>query len=118
MEGQATPMTVSGRPSEMNARYERTSSAKRGVFKAFPVVVEEASWPNARQERRKMRSGIFPAVRIASLLPSATEIVCALGSQAQLVGRSPEGDFPAGIEALPVLTPARIEPLPSSQAID
>ncbi len=65
-----------------------------------------------------MRSGIFPAVRIASLLPSATEIVCALGSRAQLVGRSHECDFPEGIEDLPVLTSARIQPLPSSQAID
>ncbi|HEY4770183.1 MAG TPA: cobalamin-binding protein [Myxococcales bacterium] len=65
-----------------------------------------------------MRSGIFPAVRIASLLPSATEIVCALGSRAQLVGRSHECDFPEDIEDLPVLTSARIQPLASSQAID
>jgi iron complex transport system substrate-binding protein len=57
-------------------------------------------------------------VRIASLLPSATEIVCALGSRAELVGRSHECDFPAGIEDVPVLTSARIEPLPSSSAID
>jgi len=57
-------------------------------------------------------------VRIASLLPSATEIVCALGSRPQLVGRSHECDFPEGIEDLPVLTSARIQPLPSSQAID
>jgi len=57
-------------------------------------------------------------VRIASLLPSATEIVCALGSRPQLVGRSHECDFPAGIEDLPVLTSARIGQLPSSQAID
>jgi iron complex transport system substrate-binding protein len=57
-------------------------------------------------------------VRIASLLPSATEIVCALGSRAELVGRSHECDFPAGVESVPVLTSARIEPLPSSNAID
>jgi len=57
-------------------------------------------------------------VRIASLLPSATEIVCALGARAGLVGRSHECDFPAGIEEVPVLTSARIEPLPSSKAID
>lgn len=58
------------------------------------------------------------AVRIASLLPSATEIVCALGSRAELVGRSHECDFPEGIEGVPVLTSARIGPLPSSEAID
>lgn len=65
-----------------------------------------------------MASDILLAVRIASLLPSATEIVCALGAGAELVGRSHECDFPAGIEEVPVLTSARIEPLPSSKAID
>ncbi|HWE24615.1 MAG TPA: ABC transporter substrate-binding protein [Myxococcales bacterium] len=57
-------------------------------------------------------------MRIASLLPSATEIVCALGARAELVGRSHECDFPAGLEDVPVLTSARICPLPSSRAID
>jgi iron complex transport system substrate-binding protein len=57
-------------------------------------------------------------VRIASLLPSATEIVCALGARTELVGRSHECDFPPGVEDVPVLTSARIGPLPSSRAID
>jgi iron complex transport system substrate-binding protein len=57
-------------------------------------------------------------VRIASLLPSATEIVCALGGRAELAGRSHECDFPAGLEDVPVLTSARVGPLPSSKAID
>lgn len=42
--------------------------------------------------------------RIASLLPSLTEIVCELGFKDCLVGRSHECDFPAGIDHLPVLT--------------
>lgn len=41
-------------------------------------------------------------LRVISLLPSATEIVCALGQQASLVGRSHECDFPAGVSMLPV----------------
>src|SRR3954468_11638021 len=57
-------------------------------------------------------------MRIAALLPSATEMVCALGARADLVGRSHECDFPPGVEELPVLTSARIGPLPSSRAID
>ncbi|MFL5311078.1 MAG: cobalamin-binding protein, partial [Myxococcales bacterium] len=57
-------------------------------------------------------------MRIVSLLPSATEILCALGARAELVGRSHECDFPAGVEQVPVLTSSRIGPLPSSQAID
>src|SRR5438132_13329235 len=58
------------------------------------------------------------AMRIATLLPSATEIVCALGARADLVGRSHECDFPGGIDDLPVLTSARVGALPSSAAID
>ncbi len=56
--------------------------------------------------------------RIASLLPSATEIVCAVGAQAELVGVSHECDFPNGVQALPVLTRARLRPVRSSRAID
>ncbi|HEX8198287.1 MAG TPA: cobalamin-binding protein [Pyrinomonadaceae bacterium] len=47
-------------------------------------------------------------LRIASLLPSATEIVCALGLEKNLVGITHECDFPASIEHLPHLTASRI----------
>ena len=57
-------------------------------------------------------------VRIASLLPSATEIVCALGARAELVGVSHECDFPAGVEKLPVLTRTRKALPRASGAID
>jgi iron complex transport system substrate-binding protein len=40
-------------------------------------------------------------MRIVSLIPSATEIVCALGFQDQLVGRSHECDYPENVENLP-----------------
>jgi iron complex transport system substrate-binding protein len=60
---------------------------------------------------------MFP-VRIVSLLPSATEIVCAVGGRDGMVGRSHECDYPAGIDALPVLTSARIGPIVASKAID
>lgn len=46
--------------------------------------------------------------RIVSLLPSATEIVCALGYESSLVGRSHECDFPRGIERLPVCTESKL----------
>ena len=36
-------------------------------------------------------------MRIVSLLPSATEIVCALGFEHALVGRSHECDFPPAV---------------------
>ncbi|MDC0307635.1 MAG: cobalamin-binding protein [Planctomycetaceae bacterium] len=40
--------------------------------------------------------------RIISLIPSATEIVCALGQREQLVGRSHECDVPADVASLPI----------------
>lgn len=49
----------------------------------------------------------LPTPRLASLLPAATEVVCALGLGAQLVGVSHECDFPARVQALPRLTRAR-----------
>jgi iron complex transport system substrate-binding protein len=46
--------------------------------------------------------------RIVSLLPSATEIICALGFRKELVGRSHECDFPDGVEELPVCTAPKV----------
>jgi iron complex transport system substrate-binding protein len=43
-------------------------------------------------------------MRIVSLLPSATDIVCSLGLRDSLVGRTHECDWPPGIEHVPVLT--------------
>ena len=42
--------------------------------------------------------------RILSLIPSGTEIVCALGFESELVGRSHECDFPASVKSLPFCT--------------
>ncbi len=55
--------------------------------------------------------------RIVSLLPSATEIVCALGAGDRLVGISHECDFPAELAGRPVLTAPRIDPARPSEAI-
>lgn len=58
------------------------------------------------------------AQRVASLLPSATEIVCAVNAQDLLVGRSHECDHPSTIADLPVLTRVRKALPRSSGAID
>ena len=56
--------------------------------------------------------------RIASLLPSATEIVCALGLRDQLAGRSHECDFPSDVSSVPALTRPRVDLRGSSGDID
>src|SRR5262245_51819304 len=56
--------------------------------------------------------------RIVSLIASATEIVCALGHEASLVGRSHECDFPPSVQRLPALTRARIPTEAPSGEID
>ena len=57
-------------------------------------------------------------LRVVSLIPSATEIVDALGLRAWLVGRSHECDYPPGVERLPVLTEAKIDLTGTSREID
>ena len=47
-------------------------------------------------------------MKIVSLLPSATEIVCALGLEDSLVGITHECDFPVNIADRPALTASRI----------
>jgi iron complex transport system substrate-binding protein len=56
--------------------------------------------------------------RIVTLLPSATEIVCALGFESELVGRSHECDFPFSVKRLTALTEPKFNPEGSSAEID
>ena len=56
--------------------------------------------------------------RIISLLPSATEIVAALGFGNHLVGRSHECDFPPGVERLPICSSTKVPADGTSGEID
>ncbi|RYU86870.1 cobalamin-binding protein [Mucilaginibacter terrigena] len=58
------------------------------------------------------------AQKIVSLLPAATEIVCALGLEASLVGRSHECDYPESIKHLPICSEANFSNGLSSADID
>jgi len=57
-------------------------------------------------------------MKIVSLLPSSTEIVCKLGFRDNLVGVSHECDYPISVKDLPILTKPRFSPINSSQEID
>jgi iron complex transport system substrate-binding protein len=61
---------------------------------------------------------IMPKQRIVSLLPACTEVVCALGLESWLVGRSHECDFPASVRRLPICTAPKIKPESTSAEID
>ena len=60
----------------------------------------------------------MPKPRIVSLLPACTEVVCALGLEGRLVGRSHECDFPASVRRLPICTAPKINPESASAEID
>jgi iron complex transport system substrate-binding protein len=57
-------------------------------------------------------------MRVISLLPSATEIVCVLGAADHLIGISHECDFPEEIRDRTVLTRSRIDVRGTSRTID
>src|SRR5439155_20991427 len=57
--------------------------------------------------RASLRRPMSRVGRIVSLLPSATEIVCALGLEDRLVGISHSCDYPPSITQLPRLTSPR-----------
>jgi iron complex transport system substrate-binding protein len=56
--------------------------------------------------------------RIVSLIASATEIVCALGFEDQIVGRSHECDYPESVNRLPICTQPKFDPDGTSYEID
>jgi iron complex transport system substrate-binding protein len=57
-------------------------------------------------------------MRIVSLLPSATEIICALGLEDRLVGVTHECEFPASVRRLPKVTRTEIPADAPSAQID
>jgi iron complex transport system substrate-binding protein len=58
------------------------------------------------------------ALRVVTLIPSATEIVAALGFRDRIVGRSHECDFPARIDTLPALTAPKLKTEGNSAELD
>jgi len=63
-------------------------------------------------------AAILSRPRVISLLPSATEVLCIIGGEPLLVGRSHECDSPVSVRALPVLTAQRTPDNADSASID
>jgi iron complex transport system substrate-binding protein len=57
-------------------------------------------------------------MRVISLVPSATEVLCLIGGRRMLVGRSHECDWPSEIQNVPVLTSQRTPAGASASQID
>jgi len=76
------------------------------------------NWFNQYAPGLGLRPVKLAAVRIVSLLPSGTEIVCALGALPELVGRSHECDHPSDVRSVPVLTRTRLDSARSSVEVD
>ncbi len=66
-------------------------AARRGTVSALPIGTKRLS-----------------TLRVASLLPSATEMVCAVGAEDTLVGVSHECDWPPSVVGRPVLTASKV----------
>jgi len=60
----------------------------------------------------------MPPTRIISLLPAATEMVCALGASQQLVACSHECDFPTEVSRVPSVTAPNLNPALPANAIN
>src|SRR5258708_35440601 len=69
-------------------------------------------------DRNPPRRDKLHAMKICSLLPSATEILFALGLGDQVAGVSHECDFPPEARSKPVLIVSRISHTESAAAID
>ena len=83
------------------ALFQPKNPEDRDVLTEVPIAVTvECSYNQLGAFFEKL--GQLP--RIVSLISSATEIVCALGFEHDLVGRSHECDFPPSIRHLPVCT--------------
>lgn len=75
-----------------------------------PFAVSELLNMSTAIESGDRRQPPGQPLSIVSLIPSATEIVAALGLADRLTGRSHECDFPPSVRALPVCTQPKFDP--------
>jgi ABC-type hemin transport system substrate-binding protein len=91
-------------PVELTASESLTAVVLFITGHALSVVINKMRLARLSKQlstKTAIRSTHF---RVASVLPSATEILCAIGGDSLLVGRSHEDNFPTTITHLPMLT--------------
>src|SRR5215211_5655868 len=85
-----------------------TEPLKSPLSNCFTIASPERSQPSMPSSRSSisasLRRAILISVRIASLVPSATELLFALGLGDRVVAVTHECDYPAGVAQLPHLT--------------
>src|SRR5262245_57540954 len=91
------------------AALRQGDNARSGYYSVSETDVGEALTtahfqPASRGSTRGARRNMAEPQRIVSLLPSSTEILCALGLETSLVGISHVCDYPPGVTSLPRLT--------------
>ena len=101
-------------PLECNATECRADEEKRREDRSIELVRRIPS----ENERAPARHGKLHGMKICSLLPSATEILFALGLGDQVAGVSHECDFPPDARTKPVLIVSRISHTENAAAID
>ncbi len=70
-------------------------------------------WLSKPHKRTGKRTEYGDAVRVVSLDPEATELLCQMGGEALLVGRSAECDWPPSLARVGVVRPGDLEALRS-----
>src|SRR3954468_9656610 len=85
---------------------------------ASPSRCQPSRFPSRVLTSSSLRTAIVTPMRIASLVPSATEMLCALGLRDSVVAVTHECDYPEGIEQLPHPTRSVIPEAPPPAEID
>src|SRR5262245_43915401 len=105
--------TTSSMPALCRCRGESSSPRRRRPERPRPGDCSGESLRRGRLRRMAGRS-----VRVVSLIASATEMVCALGCEERLVGRSHECDVPDTVRRLPACSAPRLDADRPSRDID
>ncbi len=94
-------------------------TSRQAVLPRLRLRPNRLAAPSRSRLTNTHRENLLPQrqLRIISLIPSATEIVAALGFGQALVGRSHECDYPPSVLELPICTAANLDPKGTSQQI-